>query len=368
MPYINNIVLIGPPEAGKTRILNQLTGFNQKPKGLVLGVKPVLMNYEEKNLQIKYSDCGQGTGSRQINLELLKASKICLVFDVTDEGWEGKLDTYLDSKSINLPSGVQLLLLGNKIDLLTQTQLIAVRSAAQEYATRKGAIFVEYSAENNTNGDVLISSLTTGLPVALSSSALSSSAILTREFFSSQTDIIPKSFLSDFTARFERGDLSIGDLKIVDVCTGGPPPSFKGVEPVVASRSTLSTALRYVGMALMVAALVNAIYLLLIAMNVFSAVALTVGMNHLLVTVGGLLGFAAPVTAFGNACAAIGLSTAAATGALSATGSLLMAAGIGYSMFRRNAPVRSLPPHDELTLSDRGNDGRTTPPLIERKY
>ncbi|NDH68606.1 MAG: hypothetical protein EBY22_12025, partial [Gammaproteobacteria bacterium] len=155
-----------------------------------------------------------------------------------------------------------------------------------------------------TNGGVLIESLTTDLPVKLSSSA-----IITRGSSSS-------------------------------------PSSDKGAEPVVASRSTLSTALRYVGMALMVAALVNAIYLLLIAMNVFSAVALTAGMNHLLVTVGGLLGFAAPVAAFGNACAAIGLSTTAVTSALSATGSMLMA-GTGFSLFPLNAPMLSVSSPDE---------------------
>ncbi len=272
-----------------------------------------------------------------------------------------------------------------KVSLLSSEKLIAVRLLAESYATLKGATFVEYSAENNTNGGVLIDSLTTGLPFALSSSVIPK----IRAAFSQKGGISSSFNRPQFIDRVLAGNVSLNDL--AESSDEGVTPNKRpegDQQTTPRKNSTTNTcspfrnhcststpedtnfsfALRYVGMALMVAALVNAIYLLLIAMNVFSAVALTVGMNHLLVTVGGLLGFAAPVTAFGNACAAIGLSTAAATGALSATGSLLMAAGIGYSMFRRNAPVRSLPPRDELTLSDRGNDGRTTPPLIERKY
>ena len=504
----HNIILIGPQGAGKTQIFNRLTVSKKKfetAHKVRLGFIPASMKYVEKNLQIEYSDCGPDIESEQINTALLKASKICLVFDVTDSNWKKNLDDYLLSKRINLPSGVQLLLLCNKIDLLSMEQLIAVRSAAESYAILMGATFVEYSAKENTHLGVLINSLTTGLPVTLSSSAIPTS----RASFSQKSGISSSSNRPQLLDRVLAGNASLNDLGESSdeevtpnkrAVGGGPqyqqtPPrknsttntyspfrnhrsastpedtnfSFalrlagmalivtaitsliylaivtagfvssvvltgavnqvvvtvggllgmsapvaaltqffatygisavagsellaagaslltlgvgyglrrlgqkpaaandEDVEAVVASRSMLSTALRYVGMALMVAALVNAIYLLLIAMNVFSAVALTAGMNHLLVTVGGLLGFAAPVTAFGNACAAIGLSTTAATGALSATGSLLMA-GIGYSMFRRNAPVRSLPPRDELTLSDRENDGRTTPPLRERKY
>ena len=514
----HNIILIGPEGAGKTQIFNRLTGSKKKFETAHKarpGFIPASMKYAEKNLQIEYSDCGPDIESEQINAALLKASKICLVFDVTDSNWKKTLDDYLLSKGINLPSGVQLLLLGNKIDRLSMEQLIAVRSAAESYAILKGAKFVEYSAKENTHLGVLIDSLTTGLPVTLSSSAIptrraSFSQIPTRRAsFSQKSGISSSSNRPQLLDRVLAGNASLNDLGESSdeevtpnkrAVGGGPqyqqtPPrknsttntyspfrnhrsastpedtnfSFAlrlagmalivtaitsliylaivtagfvssvvltgavnqvvvtvggllgmsapvaaltqffatygisavagsellaagaslvtlgvgfglrrlGQKPaaanedldqrVVAPRSTLSTALRYVGMALMAAALVNAIYLLLIATNVFSAVALTAGMNHLLVTVGGLLGFAAPVTAFGNACAAIGLSTTAATGALSATGSLLMA-GIGYSMFRRNAPVRSLPPRDELTLSDRENDGRTTPPLRERKY
>lgn len=125
-----------------------------------------------------------------------------------------------------------------------------------------------------------------------------------------------------------------------------------------------TSALYFIGMALMLAALVNMIYLIMIAAHLFSTVALTAGMNMLLVTLGGVFGVTAPVAAFANASAAVGLSATTAAGVLSATGSVLMA-GIGYSMFRRCAPQPSELP-DEMMESD-ATAGRTSP-LIERRY
>lgn len=510
----HNIIFIGPEGSGKTEIFKRLatTKKFEPLRKKRMGLIPAQKIYPEKSLQIEYLDCGPNIESEQINPALLKASKICLVFEVTDKNWLQTIDNYLISKHIDLPLGTQLLILGNKIDLLAEDQRANFYSAAESYASSKGATFVAYSAKENTHIDVLIDSLTTGLPVGLSSS---SSGIPTRRASFSQRSIVsstsnrqqlgkkvalgaasiedlaqsdeddtpnngagagglpsqqrkpeqekqrtpirtyspnrarhrvdavppadttlsfalrlagmalivtaitsliylaivaagfvsavalngvvnqvvvtvggllgmsaPAAALTQFFATYgisaaAGSELLAAGASLVTLGVGyglrrfGQKPAAandEDVEAVVASRSTLSTALRYVGMALMVAALVNAIYLLLIATNVFSAVALTAGMNHLLVSVGGLLGFAAPVTAFGNACAAIGLSTTAATGALSATGSLLMAV-TGYSMFRCNPPVRSgLPPRDESILTSGHHDGRTSPPLVEKTY
>ena len=131
-----------------------------------------------------------------------------------------------------------------------------------------------------------------------------------------------------------------------------------------ATRSTLSFALRLLGIALLLAAVVNLVYLLLIAINVLPAAGLMAGMSSLLGTVGGVLGFSAPMAAFTNACAAIGVSATAATGVLSATGSVLMA-GMGYSLFKRNPLVR--PPVDELSSAHQDTNGRATPPLEVRQ-
>lgn len=133
-----------------------------------------------------------------------------------------------------------------------------------------------------------------------------------------------------------------------------PTPAANAEDLTVAPATLLSSALRLIGMVLMLAALVNLIYLILIAAHVFSTVALTAGMNQFLVTVGGVLGVTAPVAAFANASAAIGLSATSATGALSATGSVLVGS-IGYSLFRRSAPQpRELSgPLDDADTRDR---------------
>ena len=142
-----------------------------------------------------------------------------------------------------------------------------------------------------------------------------------------------------------------------------PNSAANAADLTAAPTSTWSSALYFIGGALMALALVNIIYLIGIALHVFSTVALTAGMNMLLVTVGGVLGVTAPVAAFANASATVGLSATTAAGVLSATGSVLMA-GIGYSMFRRSVPQPSeLPGANDCDATT----GRTSP-LLEVRY
>jgi hypothetical protein len=102
--------------------------------------------------------------------------------------------------------------------------------------------------------------------------------------------------------------------------------------------SAFSFALRMVGLALMVAAVGSLVYLVLIAANVLSAVALTTAMSHVLATAGGVLGVTAPAVAFGNACAAWGISTSAATTVIAAASSMLVGLA-GYGVFRCGKPA-----------------------------
>ena len=112
-----------------------------------------------------------------------------------------------------------------------------------------------------------------------------------------------------------------------------PPP-----QPPQTGNSGVSLVLRILGATLMILALVNLIYLALIAAGILNAVALTTAMNYLVVTVGSMLNITAPIVAFTNACAAIGLSTPVAAGLISAAGSALLA-GIGFGIFRCGKPA-----------------------------
>lgn len=115
--------------------------------------------------------------------------------------------------------------------------------------------------------------------------------------------------------------------------------------PQSLASSMFSFALRMVGLTVMLAALANLVYLLLIATNVLSAVALASAMNYVLVTAGGVLGFSAPAVAFGNACASWGISTTTATTAISAVSSMLVGLA-GYGVFRSGKPAaaETVPP------------------------
>lgn len=115
--------------------------------------------------------------------------------------------------------------------------------------------------------------------------------------------------------------------------------------PQSLASSMFSFALRMVGLTVMLAALANLVYLLLIATNVLSAVALASAMNYVLVTAGGVLGFSAPAVAFGNACASWGISTTTATTAISAASSMLVGLA-GYGVFRSGKPAaaETVPP------------------------
>lgn len=525
MPEKHNITIIGPTKSGKTQIVNRLAG---KPFVDVyrvrLGLNPVRKNYKDPDIQIEYLDVGLNIQSEQINNALVRSSKICLVFDAADPQWMQALDGYLTSKNIVIPVGTQLLILGNKVDLLTKEQQSAVEASAKAYAQRKDAQFLLVSAKMDFN--IPTDSLTTNLPrlsldaipkkrqsFSQGSSYSSTSNLLAaklkqghggltindlfissdeeeeihsegngsdsgrlplnivstaprkkvdarfttplkagvnpREFGASPLRYTPTRlnvsgstpptdttlsfalrlagmalilaaitsliYLAIVAAGFLSSVAVIGMVNHVMVTVGGllgmtapaaaltqffaaygistavgsellatsaslltlgvgyglrrlgqkPAAANDELDPSAASQSTLSYALRLVGMALLVAAVANLVYLLLVAINVLPAAALMAGTNYLLVTVGGVLGFSAPVAAFTNACAAIGLSTTTAAGVLSAASSVVMA-GIGYSLFGRNRPVRF--DQTDPTSDHEHESGRATPPLEMRPY
>lgn len=124
-------------------------------------------------------------------------------------------------------------------------------------------------------------------------------------------------------------------------------PPGNNVPPPQAGHSGVSLVLRILGATLMMLALVNLIYLALIAVGILNAVALTTAMNYLVVTVGSMLNITAPIVAFSNACAAIGLSTPIAAGLISAAGSALLM-GVGFGIFRCGKPATAEPPRQSI--------------------
>lgn len=525
MPENHNITIIGPTQSGKTQIVNRLAGrrFEEKYK-LRTGLQPVIKQYNDLDIEITYFDPGPDVKSKQINNKLVRSSKICLVFDATDPQWMQTLDEYLTSMVIDIPQITQLLILGNKVDLLTKEQQSKVEASAKDYAQKMGALFFLVSAKMNLNipTDSLITNLPSFSLLAMpkkrpSSSQVSAYSISTNPlneklqkgggdvrmndlFVSSDEEEeihsegngsdsgrlplnkrsnaprgkVDEGFITPLRAGVKQRDVGVSPLRYtptrppgsgstpstdttlsfalrlagmalilaaitsliylavvaagflssvavigmvnhVMVTIGGllgmtapaaaltqffaaygistavgsellatsaslltlgvgyglrrlgqkPAAANDELDPSAVSHSTLSYALRLVGMALLVAAVVNLVYLLLVAINVLPAAALMAVTNHLLVTVGGVMGFSAPVAAFTHACAAIGLSTPTAAGVLSATSSVVMA-GIGYSLFSRNRPVRF--DQTDAPSGLENEHGITTPPLQTWPY
>lgn len=107
----------------------------------------------------------------------------------------------------------------------------------------------------------------------------------------------------------------------------------EGTAVTAVPTSYFALTLRIMGLTLLATALANLVYLALLATQVLSAVTFTSAMNHMIVTIGTILGMTEPLLAFSNAAAAIGLSTAAASQIISATGSVVTM-GLGFCLFR----------------------------------
>lgn len=580
MPHPHNIMFIGPEESGKTQIITRLAtdkAFSDIHKS-TSGLRPKKKEYGEgdKLLKITYYDLGPDVLTAQINQTIEKSSKICLVFDASQSDWENRLEVYLSSNGIALPPASQLLLLGNKMDLIPEpqreavtTDIIAfarrkfealetecmlvsakegtsfpaltqrvlanlpadfalparkasfsqrsghaggsvassasVQQIAAQFATSNGPINIEilaigddvedidelgdehgsdFESDDNSQANekkskkrsapvflpylsrngrppirqqgksanyrssfsnvrgsshfrkderkttnirrsvstpppknssqqgsrytptrsrsstpptdttlsfalrmaglaLIITAITSLIYLAIVAAGLLSSVAVTAVVNQVAVTIggllgmtAPATALTQLFATYGfstavGSELLAASASVVTLGLGYGLRRL-GQKPVAANdeldppatRSTLSFALRLLGIALLLAAVVNLVYLLLIAINVLPAAGLMAGMSSLLGTVGGVLGFSAPMAAFTNACAAIGVSATAATGVLSATGSVLMA-GMGYSLFKRNPLVR--PPVDEPSSAHEHTNGRSTPPLEERQ-
>lgn len=118
----------------------------------------------------------------------------------------------------------------------------------------------------------------------------------------------------------------------------GKKPTAEEAGANAVPTSYFALTLRIVGLTLLATALANLVYLALLAMQVLSAVAFTSAMNQMIVTIGTILGMTEPLLAFSNAAAAIGLSTAAASQLISATGSAVTM-GLGFCLFRAGKPA-----------------------------
>jgi GTPase SAR1 family protein len=394
------IAVHGPRSSGATQLSTKLLGkpYNDNNKFIIDMVKIIYSdNKKNEKIQLQYWDFAPLNSDKdtqeqylsKIKTKLSKMHKICITFDASDPNWMETLNTYLSDNKAVLPfqfrhdSGtalavpalaVPVILVGTKVDLLSSEQRAVLELQAKVYAqlTLKTEHFMLVSAKSGSGIDELKSCIIADLdplvdvtkndeignkiPSLGSVQRLSGMpqdedpedpddpkiSCVEDSLFSSE-DQIPLN-LTPASRNLSNNALSLPLTPISSHCypIGQRQQNVVSGAKVPQPRagSEFSFALRMVGLALMVAAVVNLVYLALIAANVLSAVALTTAMSHVLATAGGILCVTAPAVAFANACAAWGISTTAATTMIAAASTMLVGLA-GYGVFRCGKPAAS---------------------------
>lgn len=381
------VVIIGSSKVGKTQVFNLLSGkqaFEENPK-TINGPQTKTRSYPERNLNAIYMDFGpniKGDLIGTINSSLSRAHKICFVFDISDENFKKKLQEYIDDSGIELPLGISIILIGTKADLVDKSLLSTRQVEAVQFASRTlQAECLIISTKTGDNIDALSKHILATLAEMRPLPAVDPRTQLQRrgsfgENLRRMQENITQGELPDADDLLEEivnaspNELDAEDTQNLIANIGSSvkkmplaPKTVKISSPrnllhefnqqnsrsarslgtPTAARQSPANAMfsfvfRLTGMILMAAALINFIYLILIAAHIVSAAALTAGMNQILVTIGGLFGMTGPVASYANACAALGLSTSTATSILSASGGTLLG-GLGYTLFRCGKPA-----------------------------
>ncbi|MCX7089916.1 MAG: ATP-binding cassette domain-containing protein [Legionellales bacterium] len=331
------------------------------------------------------------------NSTLVKMHKICITFDVTDPNWQEKLDTYIRESGVVFPGklridtrrelAVPVILVGTKVDLLREEGAqAALEVQAKAYAKKTWGTedYSAVSAKTDFRLNELVQLIITDLP---SLEDVAQDIDLGER--TTRRNSVRRGSISRLTARLQNGESPgavndrlvndrspdrsrLRDLRSVarnlsDLSPSSLPSRIGSnakdtlIATLIANRPTsttvkataeplqdlaresepngtyLSSALRLAGMAVMFAALTSLIYLALVAASLISAVTLTAAVNSVVVTVGGLLGIAAPEVAFAAACAAMGISATVGATLLAATASFV-AMGMGYGLSRLGQP------------------------------
>ncbi|HVT62513.1 MAG TPA: hypothetical protein VHD33_03385 [Legionellaceae bacterium] len=365
----NIVIVIGGPTSGKTQLVNRLVGkaFEETPE---LRTGTYIARPKPNNKKIQYWDFGPDLVSEFIASNVTKAKALCLVFDATNPNWVESLEAYIAENEITLPNNVPIFLVGTKIDELDKEKQESLTKKVSRSAFKLlyKAEYVPVSAKTNLNIESLSEKITIALPeenVADTHNTRRQSLPSTLRHFQEnlkkndgQIDLV---MLSQALAEASEEEIQKNQALIDEVTptktkkrhkqmnNGNDPTKrklpFSDSEPQ--QTPYLTSTLRLAGMALMVAAVINLIYLILILTHLASAYALMATMNHLVAAVGGLFGMSAPVAAYGNACASIGFSATTATEVLSVGASAVMGR-LGMNLFRKG--------QEALQLSSMDND------------
>lgn len=150
--YVLKIALVGDSNVGKTQIFNRWVydKFENDFKstvGIDIGTKSVSQNNTRIKLQI-WDTAGQERFKSIANAYYRGIAGILLVFDICERKSFNNLGTYLEEIKSYAAEGVQILLVGNKVDCGSRRQISVVE--AQAFAEKHQLKYVEVSAKTDT--------------------------------------------------------------------------------------------------------------------------------------------------------------------------------------------------------------------------
>jgi small GTP-binding protein len=152
-PHSIKILLLGDQAVGKTSVLSRycLNEFKLTTMGTAgVDLQKKIVNIEGENLKVMIYDTAGHERFRSIAKTQYKGSKgIILLYDVTDKKTYDSVSYWMNNIKEDADSGVEVILVGNKIDL-DQDRKISYEMGA-ELAGKYGVPFVETSAKSGEN-------------------------------------------------------------------------------------------------------------------------------------------------------------------------------------------------------------------------
>lgn len=374
------VVVLGPSASGKSQLINRLASkpFEEK-SDTTIGIRLLKHNITAERT-VFYRDVGDSDitlTQKYIN----KAHQLYLVFNAHEPDGLNKLQKYLDDNKFALPTTAHITLIGTHEDLGLAKD---IKTKAQQYVRPLGGDYyiISLKQDHEAAYNILVDK-TKCLQIELDTTVASrrnsmSESIIDDQAIPSEsklTTIALQKHNKENQDRFIMEADHIQRVRSFDepekqaIQIYSSPPRHRpanerdeetpspGLNPrkqnnkvkrtssssyrtppqVSQASSGVSFALRMAGMAIMLAALTNLIYLTMIFAGFLSSVAMLAAVNQVIVTVGGLLGMSAPMATFSSLCAALGMSTTLGSAVMATTTSLL-GLGLGYRLFRAGKP------------------------------
>jgi len=156
------VILVGDSGVGKSCLLKSFMGDPFKGAyvstiGVDFEIKPVQIDGKTVNLQI-WDTAGQERFRTITTSYYRSADAILLSFDLSDERSFTNLDAWLDDVRLYAQRTVEVMLIGNKVDL--DAERAVEYKDAKAYADRHGFQYFETSAKTKINVDKAFTKLT----------------------------------------------------------------------------------------------------------------------------------------------------------------------------------------------------------------